>query len=94
MELLTKWIICGVCSYLIIRIWLEGIAKEKYESFAHAMRESSKNDGEDVSHFTDGEINAVTYTIILVLNLLFWPLFLIFRVIFFFTKLKIDNIVD
>jgi len=82
MTTLLAHIICAICSFLLVKSWLENVSRP-YGGIVKAWRKAHENDPEtsnedrrDMRNTPDNLLNAIVWTTILVANLIAWPIVL------------------
>lgn len=82
MTYVLAWFLCAICSYLLGRNYIENLFRP-FGGLPSVCRriwlEDEENSYEDkfaLENMPDGFIAAVLYTMLLVLNLMLWPLVL------------------
>lgn len=79
---LVYWLICSICSFSLLKTYISsnlirvGIQDA---SIAQAMRNAAKKDDsiEEMKGAPDNVLNAIFWTVVLVINLLIWPCVLV-----------------
>lgn len=82
MTILLAHIICAICSFLLVKSWLENFSSP-HGGIIKAWRKAHENDPEtsnedrrDMKNTPDNVLNAIVWTTILIANLIAWPLVL------------------
>jgi len=82
MTTILAYIICAICSHLLVKSWLETVSRP-YGGIVKAWRKLEENDTEtDDEHkrefrdTPDNVLNAIVWTTVLVANLAAWPVVL------------------
>lgn len=79
MTLLLQWIICVICSQILIQIWLTTVLKP-YGGLVKVLRDGCNTDKEvtddekfKLDKVPDNFLSAFILTIILITNIIAWP---------------------
>lgn len=88
MTILLAHIICAISSFLLVKVWLETVARP-YGGIVKAWRKAHENDPEtsnedrrDMRNTPDNVLNAIVWTTILIANLIAWPVVLCILVLY------------
>ena len=86
MTYLFLWFLCATCSFYLLKNYISSNLRQigiPDASIATAMRNAAKKDDsiEEIYNATDNTINALFWTVILVIHLAIWPICLVQLVI-------------